>query len=112
MYSGYGVDSRGNHVLSSLVPFWQGSLVLGIPFAVALVAVPEGVFYVSRIEGAANFIPDFVVFFAVCSELLVRLGEGDTGQVGQEGCGGSGAWVESVGWGLGVKVMIMRMRRT
>jgi hypothetical protein len=65
-----------------LFPFWQGSLVLGIHFAVALVVVPEGVFYVSRIEDAADFIPDHVVFFAVCAEPLVQLGEGDAGQVG------------------------------
>jgi hypothetical protein len=83
-----------------LDPFWQGSLVLGIPFAAALVTVPEGVLYVSRIEGAADFIPDFVVFFAVCAKPLARLGEGDE------------PGVESVGWVWGVEAMITRMRRT
>jgi hypothetical protein len=44
--------------------------------------VPEGVLCVSRIEDATDFIPDLVVFFAVCTELLVQLGGGDAGQVG------------------------------
>jgi hypothetical protein len=85
---GYGVDGR-DHVLS-LVLFWQGSLVLGIPFAVAQVVVPEGVPYLSRIEDAADFIPDPVVFFAVCVGALVQLGEGDAGQVDREGSGACG----------------------
>jgi hypothetical protein len=66
----------------SLFPFFQGSLVLGINFVVTLVLVPEEVLCVSRIEDAMDFIPDLVVFFAVCAELLVQLGGGDAGQVG------------------------------
>jgi hypothetical protein len=62
--------------------FPQGSLVLGINSAVAPVLVPEGVLCVSRIEDATDIIPDPVVFFAVCAELFVQLGDGDTGQVG------------------------------
>lgn len=65
--------------LPSLFPFFQDSLVLGINFAVALVLVPEGVLCVSRIEDATDFIPDLIVFFAVCTELLVQLGGGDAG---------------------------------
>lgn len=68
--------------LSCLFPFFQGSLVLGINFAVALVLIPEGVLCVSRIEDATDFIPDIVVFFAVCAQPLVQLGGGDARQVG------------------------------